>query len=149
MIELRQVERGDKQAAWEKFAPFHYDKEFNKASECYLVAIDGKKVGFVASLQRPNVYDDRPMWTAHKTAVRLPVTHPDYFRLWALCADEQAKMHVARGHRFVAMAPLDHAAYRDEVNSGWVPASKDKRCMKDGYRSHRYVGVAKALGAGA
>ncbi|HXM59457.1 MAG TPA: hypothetical protein VN950_01285 [Terriglobales bacterium] len=146
MIELRQVGREHKEPVWQKFAPFHYDKEtFNKASECYLVSIDGKVLGFIASLQRSNVYDARPMWTAHKTAVRLPSTHPDYLRLWALCADEQAKLHVARGHRFVAMAPLDHSHYRTLPNSGWEPSTKDKQRMKRGYHSHKYIGVtAKA-----
>jgi hypothetical protein len=77
--------------------------------------------------------------TAHKTAIKLPRTHPDYYRLWALIADYQAQMHFDRGHLFVTMAPMDHAAYRDLPNSGWEPASKDRRYMKDGYRSHRYV----------
>jgi hypothetical protein len=147
VIELSPIIGGaNKQAAWEKFRAFHYEPDvFNKSAECYLVRIDGSIVGFVASLpRRPPKKGLPPCWSPHKTAVRLPVTDPDYFRLWSQCADEQAKIHLARGHKFYAMAPMDHAAYRDVEGSGWIATCKDKRRQQDGYRSHEYVGEPAA-----
>jgi hypothetical protein len=142
-----------KRRAWTRFRQFHYDPEtFLLSTECHLVEVEGHGwVGFIAA----NMNQERwgkgsGSWYAHKAAIKLPTTHPDYFRLWALVADHQAQMQVARGRRFVCKAPADHVAYRDQPNSGWEPSSKDKRYKKDGYRSHRYIGVAvKALGAGA
>jgi hypothetical protein len=135
------------------FSEFHYDKKLSAtASKCYLVEITGYGyIGFIASCRRRGRFgsDPRPMWYAHKTAIRLPNDDPDYLRLWALVADEQARMNIALGRRFVCMAPIDHAAYRDLPNSGWEPAAQDKQHMKDGYRSHRYVGAAKAMAASA
>ena len=142
-----------KQRAWKRFRQFHYDPEtFLLSSECYLVEVEGYGwVGFIAA----NMHQERwgkgsGVWYSHKTAIKLPKDHPDYLRLWALVADHQAQMQVARGRKFVCKAPADHTAYRDLSDSGWEPASKDKRCAKDGYRSHRYVGAtAKTMGAGA
>jgi hypothetical protein len=152
IIGTRPVEGGEQKAkAWSRFKAFHYDTEtFLKSCECYLVCVEGYKlvdgydldwIGFIAA----NKYQDRHgkgsgVWYAHKTAVCLPKDHPDYLRLWAIVADHQAQMQVARGRSFVCKAPADHAAYRDLPNSGWEPASKDKRYQKEGYRSHKYIG---------
>jgi hypothetical protein len=142
-----------KQDVWERrYKAFHYDPEtLLKSCECHIVYVEGYNwVGFIAA----NMHQERwgkgsGIYYAHKTAIALPTTHPDYFKLWALVADHQAQMQVARGHKFVCKAPADHAAYRDLFNSGWVPASKDKKYQKDGYRSHEYVGAAMAAKAGA
>ena len=152
-IITRPVEGGAKQAVWERrFQAFHYAPEtFLKSCECHIVYVEGYDwIGFIAA----NMHQERwgkgsGSWYAHKTVVRLPITHPDYFRVWALVADHQAQMQIAKGRRFVCKAPADHVAYRDQPNSGWEPASKDKRYAKDGYRSHRYVGAAKAMVASA
>ena len=127
----------------EYFRPYHYwpDVPVSKVARCFLVEMNGKRIGFVASMfQRGKFGDDpRPPYRAHRTAVLLPVTHPAYFRLWALCADAQAEHELALGHRFWSTAPSDHAAYRDNPASGWIPSASDGK--KVGYRSHHYVGV--------
>jgi hypothetical protein len=134
------------------YKSFHYaPNTFLKSCECHLVKVEGYGwVGFIAANKNQDRWGKNSgAWYSHKTAIKLPKDHPDYLRVWALVADHQAQMQVARGRRFVCKAPADHVAYRDLPNSGWEPASKDKRYAKDGYRSHRYVGVAKALAAGA
>jgi hypothetical protein len=142
-----------KQLIWKRFRQYHYAPEtFLLSCECHLVKVEGYDwIGFIAANQHQERWGKGSgVWYAHKTAIKLPQDHPDYLRLWALVADHQAQMQVARGRRFVCKAPADHVAYRDLPNSGWEPASKDKRCQTEGYRSHRYVGVAtKALGVGA
>jgi hypothetical protein len=140
-ITLHPVTSEHKQSVWNEFARFHYAPEvFNPACECYLVSVQGKWIGFIASRRMRGKWgnDPRPYWIAHKTAIRLNKTHPDYFRLWALVSDEQAKMHVARGHRFCSVAPADHAAYRDQPDSGWTVSNGDRSKQKKGYRSHYY-----------
>ncbi len=144
-----------KDAVWKRktgrgsFSEFHYDKELRqKACECHVVHVeDYGWIGFIASFRRRGHFYDpqnREMWTAHKTAIKLPRTHPDYYRLWALIADYQARMHLDRGHLFVTKAPADHSVYRDLPNSGWEPSTTDNRAKKYGYRSHRFVGAAMA-----
>ena len=65
-------------------------------------------------------------YRAHKTVVRLPES-PAMFKLWALVADAQARLHVAEGKRFFSAAPIAYAAYRDNRESIWVPTSTDRR----------------------
>jgi hypothetical protein len=140
-----------KQVVWKRFRQFHYAPEtFLLSSECYLVKVEEYDgwIGFIAA----NQYQQRwgkgsAVYYSHKTAIKLPKDHPDYFLLWALVADHQAQMQVAKGRKFVCMAPADHSAYRDMPNSGWMPSTKDKRRQKAGYRSHRYVGAAMVAGA--
>jgi hypothetical protein len=145
-IHTHPVEGGAKRAVWSRFKAFHYASNFNPACECHLVNVEGYGwVGFIASFRRRGHFYDpqnREMWTAHKTVIKLPKDHPDYFRLWALVSDYQAQMHLDRKHLFVCMAPMDHAAYRDEPNSGWKPSTTDSRAKKRDYRSHRYVGTS-------
>jgi hypothetical protein len=141
-----------KTVVWNRFRDYHYTPDvFNKACECHVVNVEGYGwIGFIASFRRRGYFYDpqnREMWTAHKTAIKLPRTHPDYYRLWALIADYQAQMHFDRGHLFVTMAPMDHAAYRDLPNSGWMPSTTDKKRQQSGHRSHKYIGAAMAAGA--
>lgn len=124
-------------ALWAHFRSYHYDPDvFQKSAYCYLAEVDGQRIGFCASIpQRGRFGDDpRPAWRAHKTAILLPTSHPQYFKLWAVVADEQARFQAALGHRFWSTAPIDHAAYRDLPESGWTPSKSDGR--KQGYRSH-------------
>jgi hypothetical protein len=78
---------------WDDFKQYHYmTTPLNKASRTFLALANGVPVGFCASLPLfsgtlKNAY------RAHKTVVRLPES-PTMFKLWALVADAQAKLHV-------------------------------------------------------
>jgi hypothetical protein len=123
-----------------QFQPFHYwpDRPCHRATRCHLVVVDGVTRGFVASMRDQKHGVGLPEWRAHLTAVLLPISHPQYLRLWALCADVQAQYELSLGHRFWSCAPADHAAYRDGLGSGWVGSSNDGN--KSGFRNHQYVG---------
>ncbi len=150
---------------WEDFKMYHYmTTPLNKASRTFLALAGGVPVGFCASLPMPSG-TLKNAYRAHKTVVRLPES-PAMFKLWAMVADAQARLHVAEGKRFFSAAPIAYAAYRDNPESiwvptstdrqqrakkglrshesqapqsGWVPTSKDKKRMETGFRSHEYV----------
>ena len=130
-------------ADFERFRLFHYwaDQAINKSARCSLVLVDGVERGFVASLVRVGKVHGSQAWLAHRTAVKLPKSHPAYFRLWAAVSDAQAQQYVGKGLRFYSVAPSDHADYRDN-SPAWKRTSSDSRRKKTGYRSHEYVGNA-------
>lgn len=133
---------------WKHFRCFHYDPEtFNISAQCYWVEDDnGKRIGFVASLPMPGGTLTNA-WRAHKTVVRLPADHPRQKELWALVADEQAKMYVREGHRFYSAAPIEYAQYRENPASGWIPTSKNKRRKRTRREcSHEYCPVGQRVG---
>ena len=120
---------------WEDFKQYHYmTTPLNKASRTFLALANSVPVGFCASLPMPSG-TLKNAYRAHKTVVRLPES-PAMFKLWALVADAQAKLHVAEGKRFFSAAPLAYAAYRDNPESIWVPTSTDRQRVKLGFRSH-------------
>lgn len=124
--------------AYAPFAQYHYDSDtFNKSAVCYIAMMDGKQIGFCASITGRGRWgnDLRPARFAHKTVCALPVTHSAYFKLWAAIADAHAEMLTRKGFRFWSQAPSDHAAYRD-LSPFWKKSST----KKVGYRSHQYIG---------
>jgi hypothetical protein len=127
---------------WEHFRCFHYDPNiFNRAARCYLVEVNGKRVGFVASLPMPSG-TLKNAWRAHKTVVLLAADHPWQKELWAKVADAQAEMHLREGHQFFSTAPIEYAQYRENPASGWIPTSKNERRKRTrGEGSHEYKGV--------
>lgn len=127
---------------WEFFKMFHYDPNvFNTSAQCFFVEVNKKKIGFVASLaMRSGTLTNA--WRAHKTVIMLSAEHPEYKNLWKMAADEQARHHVSEGKRFFSAAPIDHAAYREQPNSGWKPTTKNERrkALKREC-SHEFIGV--------
>ena len=120
---------------WDDFKQYHYmTTPLNKASRTFLALANGVPVGFCASLPMPSG-TLKNAYRAHKTVVRLPES-PAMFKLWALVADAQARLHVAEGKRFFSAAPIAYAAYRDNRESIWVPTSTDRQREKLGFRSH-------------
>lgn len=134
---------------WALFAKYHYfTTPLNKSSRTFLaVAIvkgeEDDPVGFAASLPFPSGTMQNT-WRAHKTVVNLPETHPQEKEVWRLVSDAQAALHIAEGRRFLSMAPIRYALYRDDPLSGWVPTSTNKIRKLKGYCSHEYIGEDEA-----
>jgi hypothetical protein len=115
----------------------------NKASRTFLAvaSVSGEEdfpIGFVASLAQPSG-TMTGVWRAHKTVVTLPETDPREKEIWRLVSDAQAASHIAEGLRFMSMAPIRYALYRDDPLSGWKPTSKNERRKLAGYCSHEYL----------
>jgi hypothetical protein len=116
----------------------------NKASRTFLAVAtvpdeEDFPIGFAASLAQPSG-TMKNVWRAHKTVVSLDASDPRQKDIWRLVSDAQAALHVAEGRRFMSMAPIDYAIYRDDPQSGWKPTSKNQRRKRAGYCSHEYIG---------
>jgi hypothetical protein len=135
---------------WTQFAKYHYfDTPLNKASRTFLAiaVVKGEEefpIGFCASLAAPSG-TMKNVFRAHKTVVSLPETHPHEKELWRLVSDAQAALHINEGKRFMSMAPIRYAIYRDDPLSGWMPTTANKRRKLAGYCSHEYIGSDDAL----
>ena len=84
------------------------------------------------------------VWRAHKTVVSLPEDDPREKELWRMVSDAQAALHLAEGKRYISMAPIRYAIYRDDPMSGWMPTTSNKKRKLKGYCSHEYIGDDEA-----
>jgi len=111
------------------FAPHHYlSRVLGSSARCFLVvaSFDGAEniVGFASSLPLPSG-SLRRAWREHRTVIL-----PDFqgLGIGPAVSDTVAALHLSEGKRYYSRTSHPRfGAYRDKVNSGWMPTSSNKR----------------------
>jgi hypothetical protein len=134
-----------KRAMWKAYKKHHYAPDtFNVAARVFKVipSLDRNVIGMTACLPLPSGTLQNA-WRSHKVVVL-----PEFKHLWRVAADTQAKILVAEGKRYfcnASDAPADLIAYRDDLNSGWVPTSKHGKTPKDTGHGEKFGNLPRSV----
>jgi hypothetical protein len=134
-----------KRAMWKSYKKHHYAPDtFNVAARVFRVipSLDRNVIGMTACLPLPSGTLQNA-WRSHKVVVL-----PEFKHLWRVAADTQAKILVAEGKRYfcnASDAPADLIAYRDDLNSGWVPTSKHGKPPKDTGHGEKFGNLPRSV----
>jgi GNAT superfamily N-acetyltransferase len=131
-------------AAWDVFGGHHYlSGDIHKGARCFVAVMDGRLVGFVATLAFPNGYI-RNGWRAHRTVVL-----PDFqgMGIGSRLSDWVAEFHRREGRRYFSRTAHPRlVAHRDE-SSAWRPTSHSGELRRTGgYRAARWESPTNRVG---
>ena len=108
---------------WGMFKEHHYlSGDLSNASRCYVGVLDGKVVGFSATMTMPNG-NIKNAWREHRTVII-----PDYqgLGLGVRFSDAIGQIHLEQGHRFYSRTAHIRMGYYREQSTLWKPTSKNK-----------------------
>tara|TARA_R110000751_G_scaffold5019_4_gene23742 strand:+ start:5767 stop:6183 length:417 start_codon:yes stop_codon:yes gene_type:complete len=110
------------------FKDHHYlSGDLSNASRCYVGVLDGKVVGFSATMTMPNG-NIKNAWRGHRTVIL-----PDYqgMGLGVRFSDAIGQIHLEQGHRYYSRTAHIRMGYYREQSTLWKPTSKNRKLRKD------------------
>jgi GNAT superfamily N-acetyltransferase len=110
------------------FKDHHYlSGDLSNASRCYVGVLDGKVVGFSATMTMPNG-NIKNAWRGHRTVIL-----PDYqgMGLGVRFSDAIGQIHLEQGHRYYSRTAHIRMGYYREQSTLWIPTSKNRKLRKD------------------
>tara|TARA_R110001632_G_scaffold58355_1_gene142122 strand:- start:4398 stop:4814 length:417 start_codon:yes stop_codon:yes gene_type:complete len=110
------------------FKDHHYlSGDLSNASRCYVGVLDGKVVGFSATMTMPNG-NIKNAWREHRTVIL-----PDYqgMGLGVRFSDAIGQIHLEQGHRYYSRTAHPRMILYREHSELWKPTSKHKKLRKD------------------